>query len=703
MIKKNIIFKWRLFVSIIILFMATLSISPKTYADSSIKLIIDGQNITDSPKPFIENDRTLVPVRIISEKLGAEVTWNNDDRTVKITKGDRSVLLRIDSNLIEYDINNEKTYNLSDIAPHIIDNRTFVPLRLVSNALGVGIDWDNETRSVVVDSSQSSSITPFFDMKISSVISGQVIAGTTDLQSVLPSVMPVESPEIKYLLISPDTAKGFIIARGNDLTSKYQWMPSIEDNGEKILVAAIYDSNGKFLSGDSIPIQVGIVPEVSLTGLVENQLIAEDKVPLGGNMNFSAKYVKYEIINLDNGEIYISTELDPKGIFNMIPVMEDNGNMSVKVIAYDNNNNPYPSQAVNVQVDVERKLSLGGVSDGKTIDGPVTLYTSRNFDVSDTEYLMVDSQTGAEYILYKVGYGNYSWFPGPELKGNKVLFVRVKDKDGNTYESDHVSVAVSGTPKFLLQGVGPKQVITGAISLNVNCNVILNSVKYTLINTTTGATKVLAEGKNAEYTYTPVKGDAGSWKIEAEGIYDGNKKIETEQVAVIIYTNKIYTALPIIEKSKFLGMASKLAKTAMKETGMSAALQTAQAVLETGWGQSVPVDKYDGQFSNNLFGIKGTGAAGSVTSNTWEEYNGVSYRIDAAFRAYNSVTESWKDHNLLLLTASRYGIYREVMHDSTQGAWALRRAGYATDSKYPMKLMEIINTYNLRELDKVGI
>ena len=136
---------------------------------------------------------------------------------------------------------------------------------------------------------------------------------------------------------------------------------------------------------------------------------------------------------------------------------------------------------------------------------------------------------------------------------------------------------------------------------------------------------------------------------------------------------------------------------------MSAALQTAQAILETGWGQSVPVDKYDGQFSNNLFGIKGTGSAGSVTSNTWEEYNGVSFRIDDEFRAYNNVSESWADHNDLLLTKSRYEPFREVMFDSTQGAWALRRCGYATDSQYSVKLINIINLYNLKELDETTI
>ena len=161
-------------------------------------------------------------------------------------------------------------------------------------------------------------------------------------------------------------------------------------------------------------------------------------------------------------------------------------------------------------------------------------------------------------------------------------------------------------------------------------------------------------------------------------------------------------AKPIIEKNKFLELASGLARGSWEKTGMSAALQTAQAILETAWGQSVPVDKYSGKFSNNLFGIKGSTAAGSVISNTWEEYNGTTFRIDAEFRAYNNINDSWNDHKKLL-EKERYGIFRDVMYDSTLGAWAIRRAGYATDSQYPIKLMKIIKDYNLKELDRIGI
>jgi len=385
--------------------------------------------------------------------------------------------------------------------------------------------------------------------------------------------------------------------------------------------------------------------------------------------------------------------------------MEDNGNIAIKAIAYDNDGRAYESRPIRVKTEVARKLALVGISAGKTIDGPVTLSVSRSFQVSETIYVMRDPKTGSETVLAKTGYASYKWFPGPELKGAMEILVRVVNTRGVTFSSSPVSINLSGTPRLILEGIGPQQVITGTVKLKVNTNIALDSVIYSLTNTVTGAKKVIGSSDTplVEYAYTPVEEDAGTWKVQVEGVYEQVKAIASGTISVTIYTGKIYTPLPIIEKSGFINMVSGMALDSMQKTGMSAALQTAQAIHESGWGQSVPVDKYSGQFSYNLFGIKGTGTAGSIISNTWEEYNGIAYRIDDKFRAYNNVGESWSDHKSLLLNSSRYGAFRDVMHDSTQGAWALKRAGYATDSKYPLKLIDIINYYDLWKLDQVGI
>lgn len=695
--------KYNFLLVLIVVMILTLGYSPKSMAAEPIKLIVDGKDVTSLAVPITENDRTLVPVRFIAESIGTKVGWNHDERKVTLEKDNMSVVLKIDSHLIQYN-NSEKKFGLSDVAPKIINELTYVPVRLVSNALGVGIEWDNDTRTIIVDSSKTSDIIPFFDMEISSINPGQVITGKTELQTDFKDMDIKKAREIKYLLLNPNTAEGIVVARGKDLNSNYKWLPRLEDEGEKVLVAAIYDETGEFIGGHALPVYINVKPKVDLKikGISESQVIS-GTVSLVPDINFVSSYVKYEITNLDKKTTTTTSEQDPQGEYKWSPMIEENGEYSFKVIAYDKDGKSYSSEEVKAKVEVPRRLSLSGVSSGESIDKPINLLASRNFNVSETQYILRDPITKKEEIIATIPYGGYRWFPGPEYKGKKEVLVRVKDTKGSYHDSEAIEINLLGRPELLVQGIGPNQVITGEVKLNNISNINLDSISYIATNNNTGLKKTIASGKpSTEYSLDPKTFGEGYWNIKAVGKYNG-KDISSEEIKVRIYLGELYGSKPIIEKDKFLGFASELARDSWEETGMSAALQTAQAILETGWGQSVPVDKYSGKLSNNLFGIKQKGDEDFVISNTWEEYNGVTFRIDAKFRSYEDPRESWKDHKRLLLEASRYEIFREVMHDSTQGAWAIRRAGYATDSQYPIKLMDIIKRYNLQELDKTSI
>ncbi len=677
------------------------SFSMKSDAARAIKLFVNGEDITKLTSPIIEEDRTLVPIRFISEEIGATVTWDNANRTVRVEKDGKSFLLKIDSRLVEF--NNGGSYELTDVAPKIINDRTFVPLRLVSNALNININWDEENRYVLVDSNKPSEVDPGFQAKIISHEAGVTIDGKTQLQMTSSPTFAKLEGSVKFMLLDPNTGKGFVIARGdNEPLGSYTYIPRLEDNGNKVLVGAIYDKNGKFVAGDAMPININVNPRVSLNGVQAGELINKN-TSLSADVNFVSSYVKYEFTNLNNGKVTLTDVQDPIGSYGWNPLFEDNGSFSLRVIAYDGNGTAYNSESVNVEISLEQKLSLTGVAAGGTVNKAVSLLASRNFNVSETEYLIKDVNSGVITTLKKIPFGGYKWIPGPAESGVKELWVKVIDTKGNIMESNPIRVTVDGSAKLFLEGIGPKQVVTGATKLKTTSNVAIDSVNYILINSKTGTRKVLASNQSptAEFTYTPAKDHAGDMIIQAEATYAG-KKIQSEQIAFRVYLGQIYGPKPVIAKDKFIGMASELAKVSQDKTGMSAALQTAQSILETGFGQSVPVDKYTGLLSNNLFGIKGKGPIGAVTSNTWEVYNGITYRVDADFRAYRSVAESWADHKEFL-KKERYNNLRFVMHDPLQGAWALKTAGYATDPQYPLKLMKLIKDYNLLELDKVGI
>ncbi len=668
-------------------------------AAGDVRLVVDGRQLEASPPPKIRDGRTLIPVRLVSEALGASVDWNDEARTVDIAKGDRSVKMWIDNRLVNY----KTSFGICDVPPQIYDSRTFVPLRLVSNALGVSVTWDAADRTVYVDSGTAAAVTPFFNITIPSVTPGQVITGVTELRAGLNGGAPAGAVEVRFLLLDPETGRGPVVARGNNVSGSYQWLPDPFYGGPRALAAIVCDGEGRFLAGGVVPVTVAVAPRVSLTGVTQQQ-VARDTLSLGVDLNFVAEYVKYEITNQNTGNVITTDKADPQGKYDWTPQLTDNGAFSFRAAAYDRTGQVHYSPPVTVTADVARKLELRGVSAGATVEKPVTLWLSRNFPVSRTEYLLRNAQ-GVERILFQAeGYSSYKWFPGPDQAGTWELAARVTDSAGVAYTSNSISVKVPGTARLLLETVGPNQVLTGTVKLKSTANVPLSRIEYQLINPQTGASAIIAGGDNAqaEYSWTPQTYNAGSRQIRAIGVA-ASGQIISEAVPVRIYLGKIYEPVPVTEKSKFKDFASQLAAQSQTKTGMSAALQAAQAILETGWGQYTPVDKYTGKLSYNLFGIKGQGPAGSVTHNTWEEYNGVTYRVDAAFRAYHNPAESWTDHKNLLLTADRYAPFRAVMHDSIRGAYALRRCGYATDSQYPVKLINIINQYQLYRLDEVGV
>ncbi len=112
---------------------------------SEVKVTIDGEElIFEDVRPFIENSRTLVPIRAVCEAAGLEVGWN--DGLVTVTDGETMVSLQIGS--AEMFINEESI--LLDTAPKIVNNRTLMPIRAVLEAFGHSLEWDGETSSVNV-------------------------------------------------------------------------------------------------------------------------------------------------------------------------------------------------------------------------------------------------------------------------------------------------------------------------------------------------------------------------------------------------------------------------------------------------------------------------------------------------------------------------------------------------------------------------
>lgn len=120
-------------------------------ARRGISIEVDGRNLHfEGAHPFIENNTTLVPLRVITEELGARVEWIGEERAVVGEKDGMNFKLIIDEKIATI---NGVTKNLSQ-APIIVEGTTMLPVRFLAEELGLDVNWDNENRRVEILSLQ---------------------------------------------------------------------------------------------------------------------------------------------------------------------------------------------------------------------------------------------------------------------------------------------------------------------------------------------------------------------------------------------------------------------------------------------------------------------------------------------------------------------------------------------------------------------
>lgn len=121
---------------------------------NDVNYSINGEGKKMDAKPFIKNDRTLVPLRFIVEAIGGEVNWDNDNRLVTVNSKGKNIELPIDSKTIKID---GKDVNI-DQAAIIKGDRTFVPIRFIAENLDMVVNYINDTREIEISSFEDKKI-----------------------------------------------------------------------------------------------------------------------------------------------------------------------------------------------------------------------------------------------------------------------------------------------------------------------------------------------------------------------------------------------------------------------------------------------------------------------------------------------------------------------------------------------------------------
>lgn len=133
------------FTKVLSIMLAT-SMSAVPIFASSISLNINSSTVKTTVAPYQSEGTTLVPLRVVSENLGAKVDWNQKTKKVTITQGSTTIVLTLGSKTAT--VNGvAKALNL---APQIKNNTTMVPIRFVSENLNCNVFWDKDSQTVSI-------------------------------------------------------------------------------------------------------------------------------------------------------------------------------------------------------------------------------------------------------------------------------------------------------------------------------------------------------------------------------------------------------------------------------------------------------------------------------------------------------------------------------------------------------------------------
>lgn len=184
-----------------------------------------------------------------------------------------------------------------------------------------------------------------------------------------------------------------------------------------------------------------------------------------------------------------------------------------------------------------------------------------------------------------------------------------------------------------------------------------------------------------------------SEKVVKDEIKNANHKASIENNENEVLTSTSRTVVPKDIVYNYIQEFKDIAMQNMKDYKIPASIILAQGVLESGSGKGLLSRK-----SNNHFGIKcHKGWAGETTTHDDDDKG-------ECFRKYDDPAESYRDHALFLTGRERYAaLFQLDITNYRMWARGLREAGYATDPKYPQKLIGLIERYNLYEYDAIAL
>ncbi len=305
---------------------ACMTFSIMASAAESIKVNVDGSALNMDVSPIMENDRVLVPFRFIAESLGGMVSWDEASQTVRIQTADKNISLPVGKNSASVNGQQKEL----DVPAKVVDGRTLVPVRFVSESLGADVSWDGASNTVNV---------AYF-----SLMSGTLkVGGSTTVQ-------PVAQAAADYLMKNASGLSITVTGGGS----------GVGTSGAKdgTLNIGMQSSDLKQADKDAglIPMSIGkdaIVVIVSKENPVESLTREQIK------KIFSGEIKNWQDVGGNNAAIVIHTRESGSGTLDGFENLVMKKEAKIDAIAEPHNSNPLLKQAVAKDANAIGFISLG--------------------------------------------------------------------------------------------------------------------------------------------------------------------------------------------------------------------------------------------------------------------------------------------------------------------------------------------------------
>lgn len=330
---------------LLMLVVCVLCISSTVLA-GNVNVQLNGKNIdfTDNEGNKVEaqiiNSRTMVPMRKIFELLGASIEWNGGNQTVLATKDDISIKLQIGNEIAEV-IRDGKTEKVKlDSKPVIVNNRTLVPLRFISESLEKQVGWDAQNQTAIIIDYD------YFLEKIKS--------STPNLYKAL-TTMPVQGATIQItrnyndLTNSANNTTSTVYATVSQ-KSKNEQNISIDFSGNSLLFKEIVEEGWGSIALDVAYDDDGVTYNTNssvLSKMLDSSRKTYKELGLTGKYNMSFSELAKELLKFDENNLDVNSfgkireEYD--NFLKLFSFSETGGVSNIKAgtIKYSNANNVY--------------------------------------------------------------------------------------------------------------------------------------------------------------------------------------------------------------------------------------------------------------------------------------------------------------------------------------------------------------------------